>query len=151
RFITRAGNDIVDGVGGIDLVRYDRDQAGAVNVDLQAETATGIFNGLEFSQTLRNIENVRGSKTENDTLSGSAADNDLRGNGGDDTLNGRGGNDTLLGEAGDDTLIGEVGDDTLVGGGGLDSLLGGDGNDVLGVSDLGFLLINGGAGEDTLR
>ncbi|MGZ0186564.1 MAG: hypothetical protein ACKVH0_00910 [Alphaproteobacteria bacterium] len=49
RFITRAGNDVVDGAGGIDLVRYDRDQAGAVNVDLQAETATGIFNGLAFS------------------------------------------------------------------------------------------------------
>ena len=49
--------------GGTDLSRYDRSGADDVQVDLAAETATRIWNGVSFTDTLRNIENIRGSRT----------------------------------------------------------------------------------------
>ncbi len=165
RFITRSGNDTVDGGGGFDLVRYDRSGVDAVDVDLAAQTATGVWNGSAFADTLISIENVRGSRAGDDTLLGDGNDNSFLGRGGNDSIDGRGGNDyiegdegndTLIGGDGEDRLLGEVGNDSLDGGDGRDRLFGGDGDDVLdasggtantqGVGDD----IRAGLGEDTI-
>ncbi len=165
RFITRTGNDTVDGGSGADLVRYDRNGVDAVNVDLAAQTATGVWNAAVFTDTLINIENVRGSRQGNDILLGDAIENVFEGRGGNDSIDGRGGNDYILGEDGNDTIIGgqgddalfgNIGDDSLDGGDGRDTLFGGDGNDVLDASGGAFNTqgfgdyIRAGLGEDTI-
>lgn len=113
-FITERGNDTVDGGAGFDRIRYDRSGVDAVMVDLEQETATGTWGGEGFNHTLRNIEEVRGSRDGNDTILGAAAAESLDGRGGDDELNGRGGADTLIGGGGDDTMIGGGGSDQVV-------------------------------------
>lgn len=58
--------------------------------------------------------------------------------------------ENLTGSSGNDTLTGNDQDNVLIGGGGADSLSGGGGNDVV-YAELGKdVLIDGGAGEDTL-
>ena len=111
RFILRQGNDTLDGGAGFDTLRYDRSGVTAVNVDLEAGTATGSWNGVAFSHSLSNIEGLRGSRDDDDTLAGNASDNYIWG---------RGGNDTILGRNGDDTLVGEDGNDSIDGGSGYD-------------------------------
>lgn len=66
----------------------------------------------------------------NDTLRGSAFDDDLRGEGGSDVLLGRDGIDRLSGGLDADRLLGGGDDDTLDGGGGIDVLNGGAGADL---------------------
>jgi Ca2+-binding RTX toxin-like protein len=101
-FEGRAGNDLIDGRGGRDTVRYDI-AVGPVVVNLALGSATG----ADGSDTLLGIENVRGSNSFADTLTGDGADNQLEG---------RGGNDSLVGGDGQDTLLGSIGNDTLDGG-----------------------------------
>ena len=89
-------------------------------VDLSVGIAQDGFGGTD---TLVNIEQVRGSEFGDDTLIGDAGNN---------RLEGRDGNDTLIGGEGFDNLSGGSGDDTLDGSaGGHDFLEGGLGNDVL--------------------
>jgi Ca2+-binding RTX toxin-like protein len=121
-----AGNDTIDGGGGDDpdilaggpgndtiigkhsgdvvndYVDY-RQAAAAVQVDLQAKTATG-----EGSDTLSGIDWALGSQF-GDTLTGNTADNMLDGQGGNDRIDGGPGGDMLSGGAGDDTLTGGSG------------------------------------------
>ncbi|WP_435257276.1 beta strand repeat-containing protein [Thioclava sp. FR2] len=121
-FTTSGGNDTVDGGGGYDVVRYDRREVGAgVTVNLATGTVTGVWNGTAFTQTLINIEAVRGSQFA-DVMGGSLAD---------ERFDGRDGNDTIYGWGGNDDLFGGAGNDILVGGFGNDYLDGGDGNDTL--------------------
>ena len=110
RFILRQGDDFVAGGRGSDTVRYDRSGVDRVVVDLGKETATGTWNGEAFSDTLRSIENVRGSRNDNDKLTGSKADNTLEGRGGNDVLTGKRGNDNLVGGEGDDRFVFRDGD-----------------------------------------
>jgi len=119
------GNDIIDGAGGEDEVRYLRDATRAVDVDLEAQTALDSRDGTDV---LRGIEQVRGSRFD-DLIKGSPVANVLRGEEGNDSLWGRAGNDSLAGDAGNDTLYGESGNDSLRGGAGDDFLSGGDGRD----------------------
>ncbi|MDF1721672.1 MAG: hypothetical protein P1U65_13430 [Minwuia sp.] len=134
RFITRFGNDIVDGVGGFDLVRYDRATVEFVDVDLTAETANVRQGGFDFVDQLFNVEAIRGSRDGDDTISGSAASELFEGRGGADLLSGLGGADTLKGQDGDDTIDGGEGIDVLEGGNGTDLLIAdfsGDANSVI--------------------
>jgi len=131
RFILRGGDDVANGLGGQDLVRYDRVDVGPVDVNLTKGTATGTWYGTDFTHTLLKIEDVRGSLDGNDTLIGSAVANRLEGRGGADKLIGRGGKDSLFGEDGRDKLFGGNGSDKLYGGKGNDRLDGGAGNDIL--------------------
>jgi Ca2+-binding RTX toxin-like protein len=91
-----AGNDTIDGRGGFDAVRYDW-TGSAVNVNLATGTAS---DGYGYTDTLLNIEGVRGSKY-NDVLTGGNAANGtsvfdylnnqiefFSGNAGNDTING---------------------------------------------------------------
>ncbi len=97
QFEGRAGNDTIDGAGGIDIVRYDSADR-AVNVNL----ATGVAqDGLGGTDALVNIEGIRGSAF-NDILTGGNA------------LNGTGVKD------GFEAFTGNAGDDTIDGGGGYD-------------------------------
>ena len=162
-FILRGGVDVLDGRGGTDLVRYDRASVDAVSVDLQAGSATGIWQGQAFNHSLDNIEDVRGSRFADDRISGTNGANTLSGRGGDDTLKGRGGKDVLNGDDGNDKLVGGAGDDILIGDGpgwyfydpdtvnsGHDTLLGGRGNDIL-KGGLDGDILEGGLGRDILK
>lgn len=100
------GNDTVDGRGGVDTIRYDRDvqKAGGdhgVKVDLGAGTAT---DGFGNKDKLLNIENAVGTD-RGDVLKGSAVANELHGRGGNDKLYGGLGKDVLIGGSGKDTFV----------------------------------------------
>ncbi|WP_111732405.1 beta strand repeat-containing protein [Roseovarius amoyensis] len=135
-FIVRGGNNTVDGGDGFDAIRYDRGgYDSGVTVDLFAGTASGTWDSSAFSDTLSNIEWVRGS-SHNDSITGDAGDNQLDGNGGNDTLMGGAGNDTLLGGSGDDLI--NPGDNDGTG----DNIVAGTGNDTIDFSDI----VNGWVG-----
>ena len=95
-----AGDDTIDGRGGIDLVRYDN-ATGGVSVNLAAGTASDGYGGTD---TLINIEGVRGS-SHDDELIGGNPDNGVdvhdgrveifMGNGGNDTIDGGQGYDRV--------------------------------------------------------
>ena len=85
----------------------------------------------------------------NDTLTGSRANDTMDGGNGNDTLYGRTGNDTLYGGNGNDALFGEGGHDKVYGGNGDDRLEGGYGDDLLD-GDNGRDILLGGAGNDLL-
>ncbi len=98
-----AGVDVIDGgtnTGVGDTVDYSA-ESGAVNVNL----GTGVVSadGTGSTDTVSNIENVRGGSGTN-TIRGSAADN------------------VMTGGAGIDNLYGSLGDDTFVGNGGANTL-----------------------------
>ncbi|MEM8973935.1 MAG: calcium-binding protein, partial [Pseudomonadota bacterium] len=120
----RAGNDTVDGGGGLfDEIRYSstsNDVIVDLGVDNQTTSVTTGSDGFGGTDTLINFERIR-SGGGNDQLSGDINDNRLRGGSGDDTLNGRGGSDQLLGESGNDLLIGGSGNDSLDGGSDFDT------------------------------
>ncbi|MGD9863296.1 MAG: calcium-binding protein [Pseudodonghicola sp.] len=118
-----AGDDLINGGKGPDEARYDRDakfggEAG-VTVNLQKGFA---IDGFGDRDTLKSIENVKGSE-QGDRIIGSNAANTLRGEGGNDSLLGLGGNDTLVGGNGRDRLDGGAGNDMLTGGGAADRFI----------------------------
>ncbi|SLN56759.1 Bifunctional hemolysin/adenylate cyclase precursor [Roseivivax jejudonensis] len=127
-FISNGGNDTIDGGGGIDRIRYDRSRMEEMVIDLELGRAEGSRDGVAFVDTLRNIEEARGSRV-NDTIRGSSDDDRLEGRQGDDVVSGRGGDDTIEGDAGNDTLNGNDGDDRLEGDLGDDLIDGGEGDD----------------------
>ena len=116
------GNDSIDGKGGIDRVDYLRSKAGVV-VNLALGTASDGYGGTD---TLSNIENVRGSRDFNDSITGSAGNNRLDGSGGNDTINGGAGYDTAVftGAKAGYTVARGVGSVTVTGADGIDVLTG---------------------------
>jgi Ca2+-binding RTX toxin-like protein len=163
-----AGDDLVDGRGGIDLVDYGNAPAGVV-VDLAAGTAQ---DGFGFTDTLIAIEAVAGSAFA-DILRGDEGANWFIPGAGADLIDGRGGLDAVVyfhaatavrvdlaagtadgdGE-GTDTLIaieaviGSAFADILRGSAGPDQLHGWRGDDVLEGAG-GDDLLDGGEGLDT--
>lgn len=129
-FITEQGDDVVNGKGGEDTIRYDRSGVDAVNVNLKKGWAKGTWDGNAFEDTLSNIENARGSREADDKLTGTSGANRLEGKGGNDALYGLGGKDDLRGDDGNDILSGGGGADILRGGYGDDVMKGGGGADV---------------------
>ena len=140
------GADTLDGGDGLDTADYTASLGPiVVNLSLATQANTG---GDAESDTLLDIEVIRGSNFD-DALTANSSGMELRGGSGDDALTGGTGvdklyggvgHDTLPGNDGNDQLWGEVGNDTLSGGAGNDTLSGGAGNDTL----------SGGAGDDTL-
>ncbi|WP_077001411.1 putative Ig domain-containing protein [Variovorax sp. KK3] len=104
------GNNVLDGLGGNDTAVYEL-AGSAVKVSLATGAAQAT--GGSGTDTLRNIENLTGSKF-NDTLTGDAMANVLAGGAGNDVLEGGAGNDTLDGGVGNDTLNGGSGNDIYV-------------------------------------
>ena len=145
-----AGNDYIDGGGGTDTIRYDRDYRrldgpdgnwgdSGISVDLAAGTAT---DGYGDTDTLVRFENVIATPYS-DFIAGNERANVLEGLDGDDELYGRQGDDTLIGGDGEDDLYGDNGQDTLIGGSGNDDLWGGKGGDVFVFTD--------GSGNDIIH
>jgi Ca2+-binding RTX toxin-like protein len=179
-FVLRAGNDTLDGAEGVDLLRFDQAEIGALAVNLGTNSATGTWDGSAFAHSLSGIEQILGSDGH-DHLIGDGSDNTLWGGDGQDTLVGGVGNDILIGGssatdlrdviyagdgndsleggAGNDELRGDNGNDTLLGGDGTDSVIGGEGHDQLSGQALSDMLyggggddfINGGYGHDRLN
>ena len=149
-FIGRRGNDVIDGRGGWDRLRFDRSGVGDVKVDLQAGTATGTWGDRPESYTVDHLD----SKEER--LIGSffryriSNIEHVRGGDGDDILRGSAERDKLEGKDGDDVIEGRAGDDDLRGGRGADDFIFGaghgkdyigdfeDGVDVIVISGLGI-------------
>lgn len=94
------GVNILDGGAGNDTSDYS-EAAVAVTANLKDKTAKDIAGGSNYLDTLKDIENLRGSLNANDTLIGDSGDNILYGD-----------NDSQV-----DTLYGGIGNDTLYGGG----------------------------------
>ena len=123
-FISGGGNDTIHGGAGFDRIRFDRgEMTSGVNVDLAAGTATGRWQGQAFTIRMTGIEEVRGTRTYNDTIRGDDGNNliDLRD--GDDLIYDRGGNDTVYGGGGNDTFMAGGGEDRFYGGDGVDLLV----------------------------
>ncbi|MEO0679969.1 MAG: calcium-binding protein [Pseudomonadota bacterium] len=148
-FVTNQGDDQVDGAGGFDIVAYNRSGVDRVLANLGSGEVTNVWDGETFTDTLSNVEQVRGSRGGNDVMTGSGrADqfhtydgNDVaRGNGGADDIQDFGfGADRFFGGAGGDFMRGGLGSDLLDGGRGNDDLGGGAGGDE----------IKGGGGRDS--
>ncbi len=119
-FEGRKGNDLIDGNGGLDRAGYYQATAGVVaTLGLNGADGTAA-DGYGNTDTLRDIENLQGSRDFADKLTGNQLANVLDGLGGNDTLSGGSGADTLLGGGGNDLLIGGNGNDVLTGNAGLD-------------------------------
>ena len=136
-------DETVDGGAGRDSLDFTRSSGVQFALD-GSIAATGWASG----DTYLNFENLQGSLTGADVLTGNSGDNYLAGNGGNDTLSGMAGIDTLGGGIGADTLDGGTGNDDLSGGLGNDRLLGGTGDDTLRGDD-GNDTLSGGAGKDS--
>jgi hypothetical protein len=104
-----SGNNVLDGGAGRDTVSY-ADARSAVTLSLALATVQAT--GGSGRDTLRNVENLTGSRF-NDQLSGNDAGNLIDGGAGADTLAGGLGNDTLVGGAGQDMLTGGAGNEVF--------------------------------------
>ncbi|MCA6124196.1 hypothetical protein J6500_20200 [Bradyrhizobium sp. WSM 1704] len=147
QFYGDAGNDTIDGGGGLlDRVVYRGAPAGAT-VNLATHTASDGFGGTD---TITNVEGVVGTEF-NDWITGDSGDNRLIGQNGDDHLTGGAGNDFLVGDDGVDLYDNafgtggttfDNGNDVLDGGAGADTLTGGLGRDTF--------VFSVGGGNDTV-
>ncbi|MCW0000313.1 M10 family metallopeptidase C-terminal domain-containing protein [Pararhizobium sp. YC-54] len=138
-FMGFEGADVIDGGGGKDLLRYERDSRYGGNAGIVVNLRAGtIRDGFGDQDIVKNVEDIRGTE-QADAMTGSAVANMLDGQGGNDTINGDAGSDVLYGGAGTDKLTGASGNDKLYGDAGNDTLYGGSGGDRL----------YGGAGADT--
>ncbi|MDP1612375.1 MAG: FG-GAP-like repeat-containing protein [Sulfuritalea sp.] len=134
-FQGRQGADILDGGDDIDTVSYDGDyDANGDGMGVTVNLANGFaIDGWGDTDSLSNIENVRGS-IYNDVIVGNDLANDLQGGNGNDTLNGGLGNDTLDGGTGIDYAVysGNAGDYIVTPlEGGVYTVAGADGTDTL--------------------
>ena len=129
-----SGADTITGGAGRDLADY-ADRTVGVTVTLDDLNNDGQTGAGEGDNVRSDVEDITGSSTAANALTGSAGDNTLRGGALADTLNGGLGNDTLLGGAGNDALDGGLGSDWLEGEAGNDTLTCGGGDPDLGFFD----------------
>jgi Ca2+-binding RTX toxin-like protein len=129
RFIAGTSAQTVDGGLGIDTLDFSAFGSLTYNMFRGADQP-----GIPADSTFSRFENVVGSFTGTNVLTGNTFANvltggrlgdTLDGGNGDDELRGLAGNDTLIGRAGVDRLFGDNGDDVLNGGAGQNRLTGG--------------------------
>jgi hypothetical protein len=119
-----AGADIIDGGANSDLVDYSASSTG-INLTLLDSGATVNVShniGGVASDSLTNIEGIKGSTTASNTLIGNNMNNTLIGGNQTDIIKGVSGNNSLSGGAGNDTIFAGSGSDTIDGGAGDDWL-----------------------------
>lgn len=126
------GNDLLNGGSGSDWVNYALEASDPNNIT-QNGVSIDLFAGFAIDNwgnkdILLDIENIIGSRFNDDIL-GDAQSNNLSGDKGDDLIRGREGNDFLFGGEGADNLRGDEGDDFLQGDKGNDFIDGGTGID----------------------
>ena len=122
--VASAGDDIIDGGANSDLVDYS-DSSTGINLTLLVSGATVNVShniGGVASDSLTNIEGIKGSTTASNTLIGNNMNNTLIGGNQTDTIKGVSGNNYLNGGAGADTIYAGSGSDTIDGGAGDDWL-----------------------------
>jgi Ca2+-binding RTX toxin-like protein len=104
--VAGAGLDVLDGGYGLDAVDYTDSKAIVIsltNAFASGKAATG--------DRFMGIENVYGSSTGDDKISGNAIGNFIVGNGGNDKIYGMAGDDDLQGGSGADLIDGGAGSD----------------------------------------
>jgi hypothetical protein len=132
---------VIDGssvVGGLDLINLSALTA-ALALDLATTAAQpGVNPGLSIrlndlaAASSHEFENVLGSVTATNDITGNEADNVLTGGNLNDTLEGGDGDDLLTGGTGNDRLSGDADDDTLIRDAADNVIVaGGTGNDTL--------------------
>lgn len=141
----REGADTLDGGSGTDTASYAESATG-VKITLGDHLSQNGFGGEAEGDVLRSIERVEGSNW-NDTLLGSAGDDELIGGNSFDLLVGYDGDDLLEGGIGGDTIFGGSGDDIVDGGAGRDLLNGGSGDDTI-IAGYANDTLSGGSGSD---
>lgn len=106
RFMGIGGRDIIDGKGGFDIARYNRDETqGGWGIGITADLSLGtVKDGFGKTDKLSNIEGVIGTAYD-DTLTGNGKNNFLRGEDGADIISGGAGNDTLVGGGDADVFV----------------------------------------------
>ncbi len=154
-----AGDDTISGGAGVDVIDGGTNTAVGDTVDYSAESgvvnvnlATGVVSadGTGSTDTVINIENVRGG----------SGTNTIRGNADNNVMTGGASTDNFYGSLGDDTYVGNGGTNTLdyseLGGGNVDVRWNGTANTIVksaGGTDTftGVQIINGSVlGTDTL-
>ncbi len=141
--VLRGGNNYIDGGSGTDTVSYYYQNG----VTLTLSNGSGTATIGTYLDTLVGIENIIGSNTAKDVITGDNNTNTLIGGAGDDTLDGSGGDDYLDGGSDNDLIYGGLGSDKIFGGNGNDNLYGGTSS----VADSSSNTIYGGSGQDTIH
>jgi Ca2+-binding RTX toxin-like protein len=159
-------NSLIGGTTGLDsLIGNSLSDTFVIN-NANTKISENPNGGIDLVQTTlaaytlaANIENLTGTGTGPQSLTGNTLTNSITasnfrstlvGGGGNDTLMGGTGNDSLVGGTGNDSLLGSAGDDIIYGGGGNDYISGGDGNDTLVSQLFGSTTLEGGSGNDVL-
>lgn len=147
-----AGDDVINGRGGINRVDYEQSPA-PVTVDLRDGLA---LDGFGFQDTLINVQDILGSGFA-DRLRGDDGANVIEGLGGNDVINGRGGFDTadyFFSPAGVSADLsngtaadGHGSEDELID---IEGLRGSDFDDIL-IGDHAVNVLDGLSGNDELR
>ena len=123
----RGGNDVLDGGAGNDTIVYnDKPKAvmtAGIGIDSLDVTAYDSAFTVDLSKKFKDFENVFGSLTHSNNMTGSANDNVLVGGADRDIIRGGLGNDSLVGLDDNDLLDGGVGNDTIYGGYGDDTIV----------------------------
>jgi serralysin len=95
QFVINRGNDVVDGREGWDVLDYSQTVRWGAHRGVNVNLDTGLaLDSWKNTDLISNIEEVRGSAF-NDTLTGSARDEEFQGRSGVDAINGGGGFDHL--------------------------------------------------------
>ncbi|MEO0883357.1 MAG: CHRD domain-containing protein [Pseudomonadota bacterium] len=106
-FHSFGGADFVNGGEGTDTVLFSAGGAVTIDLDDNGDAVASV------GDTVTSIENITGSASGDDVISGNASVNVLNGNGGSDQLFGEGGDDTLISDGIDTVLNGGEGTDTV--------------------------------------
>ncbi|MEM9357708.1 MAG: calcium-binding protein [Pseudomonadota bacterium] len=106
-FHSFGGADFINGGEGTDTVLFSAGGAVTIDLDDNGDAVASV------GDTLTSIENITGSASGDDSISGNAGANVLNGNGGSDSLFGEGGDDTLVSDGIDTILDGGEGVDTV--------------------------------------
>jgi hypothetical protein len=123
-------SDTITGGGGMDTLDFSALTAG-VTVNLGSRGSQTVGGGYGLTLPAEDMENVAGSMTAANNLTGNSLTNILIGGKLNDQLTGGSGKGILIGNDGDDSLVGSAGDDILVGGNGADRIVGSAGSDIM--------------------
>lgn len=154
--------DVFDSIEGVRGSNFDDVLTGLVGT-------AGRFDGLDGDDTIttslttedRTFNIVNGG-AGNDTITGSDQRDDIDGGDDNDIINGGGGVDNILGGAGDDIIDGGAGGDNINAGDGNDIVTersgdagiqlgaGDDLADIVGITDVSQVVVQGGLGTDVL-
>ena len=115
-----AGADTLAGGAGTDLADYS---ASTVGVTVNLSLATSQSGGDAAGDILSGIENVTGSATAANVLTGTSSANLITAGAAGDTLDGGGGSDTLFGGTGNDWIFYRGTETSITGGAGHDTLV----------------------------